>query len=80
MGEDTTGDETETVTDETDTEIDDQIDDNVDDEVEEQDDVQVDGDANVVCDSSPDLMRDQVAGRSILCGFDHDEGIVRGVA
>lgn len=78
VGEDTTGDET--VTDETDTEIDDQIDDNVDDEVEEQDDVEVGSDANVICDSSPELMRGKVAGRSILCGFDHDEGIVRGVA
>ena len=72
-GEDNTDpDGTETGTDESDTEI--------DDEVEEQADVEVDSASNVTCDGSPDIMRDKVAGRSILCGFDHDEGIVRGVA
>lgn len=79
--DDTTGDETETGTENTtDPDGTETGTDESDTEVDDQEDVQVGGDANVTCDGSPDIMRDKVAGRSILCGFDHDEGIVRGVA
>jgi hypothetical protein len=80
-GNDTTPDETDDNTDPDGTETGtDDSDTEVDDEAEEQANVEVDSSADVACDGSPEVMRGAVAGRAILCGFDHDEGIVRGVA
>ena len=41
----------------------------------EEENIDVSRDSELTCDGNPETMRSRVAGRAILCGFDHDEGM-----